>query len=265
VSDYQGRKAARIERLHERAEKKAGQASASFEATRKLADSIPFGQPILRGHHSEAHARRDCERIQRGMECGCEAQKEAAELERRAEAAERNTSISSDDPDALDALRAKLLKMETLRADMTRINRQYRGGGVDAVTGISDDQREKIRAAMADRSCGVRRAPFEAYQLTNLGAKIRATAKRIGELEAKEADVTTEERHGDVVLRDDVEANRLMLVFPGKPDQATIDALKGYGFRWSPSNGAWQRMRGYGARACALAVLKTLEASNGAG
>lgn len=259
MNDYQERRSARIERLRERAEKKAEQAEASFEATRKLADSIPLGQPILLGHHSEAHSRRDCERIQRGMERGCEAQKEAAELERRAEAAERNTSISSDDPDAIDALRVKLAKLERLRADMVCINRQYRCGGVDSVAGISDEQRDKIRFAMADTSCGRRRAPFESYQLTNLGAKIRTTAKRIAEMEAKSADVTTVKTHGDVILRDDVEANRIQLVFPGKPDQAIIDALKQYGFKWSPSNGAWQRMRGHGARACALAVLAMIK------
>jgi len=258
VSDYQDRHTARIARLRERAEKKAGQASAHVNTVSKMADAMA-GSPILIGHHSEKRHRRDAERMDSLMSKSVTESREAAELERRAEAAERNTAISSDDPNALDALRAKLAKMERLRADMARINRQYRGGGVDAVTGISDDQREKIRAAMADRSMGVRRAPFEAYQLTNLGAKIRATAKRIGELEAKAADVTTEERHGEVVLRDDVEANRLMLVFPGKPDPATIDALKGYGFRWSPSNGAWQRMRGNGARACALAVLATMK------
>ena len=262
MNDYQIRRAERIERLRERAERKAGQAAASFEATRKLADSIPLGQPILRGHHSERHARKDCERIQRGMERGCEAQKEAAELERRARAAERNTSISSDDPDALEALRAKLAKLETLRADMVSINRQYRKGGVDAVTGISEDQRAKIAAAMADTSCGRRRAPFESYQLTNLGGRIRATKERIALLESRADDVTTVETHKDVVLRDDVEANRVQLVFPGKPELEVISELKRFGFKWSPSNGAWQRQRGNGAIAAARGILVGLNKEN---
>lgn len=262
MNDYQDRHTRRIERLRERAEKKAAAASASFEATRKLADSIPLGQPILVGHSSERHARKDCERIQRGMERGCEAQKEAAELERRADAAERNTSISSDDPDALDALRAKLSKMETLRADMVRINRQYRKGGVATVTGLSSDQLNKIAAAMADKGMGQRRAPFEAYQLTNLGGRIRATKERIALLESRANDVTTVEEHGDVVLRDDVEANRVQLVFPGKPEPTTRIALREHGFRWSPSNGAWQRQRGNGAMAAARGIVASLGKSS---
>ena len=196
------------------------------------------------------------------MERGCEAQKEAAELERRADASERNTSISSDDPDALESLRAKLAKMETLRSDMTRINRQYRKGGVDAVTGISEDQRAKIAAAMADTSCGRRRAPFESYQLTNLGGRIRATKERIALLESRADDVTTVETHKDVVLRDDVEANRVQLVFPGKPELEVISELKRFGFKWSPSNGAWQRQRGNGAIAAARGILVGLNKEN---
>jgi len=32
-----------------------------------IADNIPFGQPILVGHHSERRARRDAEKIENGM------------------------------------------------------------------------------------------------------------------------------------------------------------------------------------------------------
>lgn len=44
---------------------------------------------------------------------------------------------------------------------------------------------------------------------------------------------------GTVVMN--AEANRLQLVFDGKPDEDTRAALKGRGFRWSPRSGAWQR------------------------
>jgi hypothetical protein len=35
---------------------------------------------------------------------------------------------------------------------------------------------------------------------------------------------------------------RLQLIFDGKPDAATRDALKSNGFRWAPSKSAWQRL-----------------------
>ena len=36
-------------------------------------------------------------------------------------------------------------------------------------------------------------------------------------------------------------ADRLQIIFDGKPDRETISKLKSNGFRWSPSNMAWQR------------------------
>lgn len=46
---------------------------------------------------------------------------------------------------------------------------------------------------------------------------------------------------GDVQVVTNYEADRMQLVFPGKPDPDTIAALKGAGWRWSPRNEAWQR------------------------
>ena len=37
------------------------------------------------------------------------------------------------------------------------------------------------------------------------------------------------------------EENRLQILFDEKPDEQKRSALKGNGFKWSPSQGAWQR------------------------
>jgi len=47
--------------------KRAREAHAARNAVSALADGIPLGQPILVGHHSERHARKDAERIDSGM------------------------------------------------------------------------------------------------------------------------------------------------------------------------------------------------------
>jgi len=44
-----------------------------------------------------------------------------------------------------------------------------------------------------------------------------------------------------VKLVENVEANRVQLIFPGKPADAVRAKLKSSGFRWSPMEGAWQR------------------------
>lgn len=63
-----------MERQEERAERFAGysakrkdEASEARADVAKIADGIPFGQPILIGHHSQARAERDARRIRDGM------------------------------------------------------------------------------------------------------------------------------------------------------------------------------------------------------
>lgn len=57
----------RAERFEDYKEKRADDAQRAQDAVATLADGIPLGQPILVGHHSEKHARKDAERIKTGM------------------------------------------------------------------------------------------------------------------------------------------------------------------------------------------------------
>ena len=63
-----------VERAEERADrfedlsvKRADDADRAHKTVSAICDGIPFGQPILVGHHSERHARKDAERIENGM------------------------------------------------------------------------------------------------------------------------------------------------------------------------------------------------------
>lgn len=57
----------RAERFEDYSDSRAQDAEQARKAVSAIADNIPFGQPILIGHHSERRARRDAERIQDGM------------------------------------------------------------------------------------------------------------------------------------------------------------------------------------------------------
>ena len=57
----------RAERFEDYGGKRLQEAHAARAAVAAIADNIPFGQPILIGHHSEKRARRDAERIENGM------------------------------------------------------------------------------------------------------------------------------------------------------------------------------------------------------
>ncbi|WP_080637031.1 MULTISPECIES: DUF3560 domain-containing protein [Lachnospiraceae] len=66
---------------------------------------------MLVGHHSEARARRDQKKIWDSMEKSVEAGKKAEYYEAKAEAAEHNQAISSDDPEAIQKLMDKLERL----------------------------------------------------------------------------------------------------------------------------------------------------------
>jgi protein-L-isoaspartate O-methyltransferase len=57
----------RAERFEDYGEKRAEDAHAAHAAVKAIADNIPFGQPILVGHHSERRARKAVEKIENGM------------------------------------------------------------------------------------------------------------------------------------------------------------------------------------------------------
>ncbi len=61
------RAAERAERFEEYSESRMDDAERARQAVTSITDGIPLGQPILVGHHSEKHARRDAERIDNGM------------------------------------------------------------------------------------------------------------------------------------------------------------------------------------------------------
>lgn len=87
------------------------------------------------------------------------------------------------------------------------------------------------------------RVPFQAWELSNARARIKRLSGQ-ATVAARLAGTPTEEwTNGDVTVTDNAEAERVQIGFPGKPDAATIARLKSRGFRWSPSNQAWQRQR----------------------
>jgi len=61
------RAAQRADRFSTYQGKRAADAEQARKSVSAIADGIPLGQPILVGHHSERHARRDAEKIENGL------------------------------------------------------------------------------------------------------------------------------------------------------------------------------------------------------
>ena len=109
-----------VERAEERAErfetyrdKRASDAESARQSVAPIADNIPLGQPILVGHHSERHARRDAERIENGMRKAVKMWETAKYWTSRAAGAIRHAKYKE-----LPAVRARRIK--TIEADRRR-------------------------------------------------------------------------------------------------------------------------------------------------
>ena len=242
MNDYETRKQDKIDRYNELATNHAHQATQAHTQARKMGDVIPFGQPILVGHHSEKRDRNYRNRIQGTFERGIDHQKKADYYREKAAAAENNHSISSDDPEAITRLKEKLQGLEIHHARMKDMNKIAR-------MKISPDEKHKLYLEYGIKSDKLLHTlmnetkPFEGWQLTNSSATMRTVKQRIEQLERTQHDVTTETTIGDIEIVDNVEANRLQIFFPGIPTQETRTKLKQNGFRWSPLNKCWQAYR----------------------
>jgi hypothetical protein len=247
---YQEKKEAKIARYEELAAKARKESSQLFDQAHKMADVIPFGQPILVGHHSEGRDRNYRARIDGKYTKAFEADKKAAYYEQKVSSAENNRSISSDDPEATDKLKDKLVKLEKLQEQMKIVNKIIRKK-------ITDEEKIKELRAISPKITleratewlkpdFCRRIGVPSYALQNNNAEISRLKKRIATLDAKKDDVTTSFKIGEIEVIDSVEDNRIQVYFPGIPEEKIREQLKASGFRWSPYNKCWQSYRGYG-------------------
>jgi hypothetical protein len=84
---------------------------------------------------------------------------------------------------------------------------------------------------------------FPRFETANSRANIKRMKDRVAQLERERNETTAEIEVGGITIKDNVEDNRVQIFYPGKPDEDTRKQLKSRGFKWSPSVGAWQRMR----------------------
>ena len=107
----------RAERFEAYQEKRADEAERTRSAVSAIADNIPFGQPILVGHHSERRARKDAERIENGMRKTVQLWKTSEYWAGRAQAALRHAKYKE-----LPQVRARRIK--TIEADLRKQERE---------------------------------------------------------------------------------------------------------------------------------------------
>lgn len=194
---YRERRERRADRLREWATKREVKAAGASKAAHAICDNIPLGQPILVGHHSQKRAMRDQDRIhgyfRKSFESAALAKSmasRAAEIDRQAEC-----SIYSDDDDALENMKARIVELEAERDRMKFINAEIRKGKgyIEriAATGapITDRETKSLMdvAKYQPYYCKDGAPCFPPYALSNITGNIARNKKRLPELEARAA------------------------------------------------------------------------------
>jgi len=109
---------AKADRLEDLSDRKQNEAERARAGVASIADNIPFGQPILVGHHSERRARKDIQRIENGMRKAVEYWKAAGYWKERAAAAVRLAKYK-ERPDV------RFRRIKGLEAEVRRLQAEY--------------------------------------------------------------------------------------------------------------------------------------------
>ncbi len=232
---WEDKQDAKFDRYTRLAEKYKEESKSAYERSNSLANMIPFGQPILVGHHSEGMHRRHIKKIHSAMNKSVECRDKAEHYKDKVNAMVNNTSISSDDPEVVVKLKAKLKALEEKREGFKEYNKKARKEGTEQLPG---------------------------WELSNLGQTIRSVKKRIEHLSRVDKIQEVEEKIGEVTFKVDKDENRVQLFFPGKPEEEVRTKLKSNGFKWSPYNGCWQRQINAWAIKVGRDILKELKGGN---
>jgi len=242
---YEEKKQRRIEKYQELELKNNNESETRFKKAREMGSIIPFGQPILVGHHSEKKHRSHISKIDSNYSKGFEAMHKAEHYAEKAAAAEENNNIMSTDSDAIKKLQAKIDYLQKSQDTMKAVNKiikkhmKKKTSPHDDLSNLKISNESILRLLKADCFGGI---GYASYSLTNNNATIRAAKKRLEALtkmhERKEINIKLD--NGIEIL----EANQQIQVhFVGKPSQEIRDIIKRHphSLKWSSYSIAWVR------------------------
>ncbi|OVZ77671.1 DUF3560 domain-containing protein [Yersinia kristensenii] len=243
-SSYEQRLEEKRDRLESRALKSRRLSNEAYEQSHRLTEMIPFGQPILVGHHSERRHRAALDKSWNKMGQSV-ALSEKAEYYARRAAAVGSAGISSDDPSAIEKLEEKLAKQKKAHSQMIAANKVIRSKSDDESKRLSlfeiGFSEASINASLKPDCMGV--IGFASYQLTNSNQRIKATEKRLNELKKiRTIDVPDTQEFNGFSVTYDMDENRILIKFDAKPSAEICKLMRRYSFKFSPTrNNSWVR------------------------
>lgn len=266
VEEYQEKKQAKIDRYRDLADKNKNEAENLWNQGSNMASVIPFGQPILVGHHSENRDRNYRNKIDNKFRKSIEIEEKATYYEEKAERMESNSTIFTDDPEAGGKLAEKIKRLENNQIIMKSANKIIKSNKPDAVkidelVKLNFTESQAVKLLNPTNFGG---AGFPCFTLTNNNANINRLKKRLNYVEKLASVGTSEIEINGIKIVDNQDQNRLQIFFPDIPSPEVRSELKHSGFRWSPTNKAWQSYRSASANWKAKQIVNKLnEVKNG--
>ncbi|MCQ4863001.1 hypothetical protein [Pseudoflavonifractor phocaeensis] len=147
--------------------------------------------------------------------------------------------ISADDPQAVEKLEKKLAELEAEQESMKNINAYFRKHKtLEGCPGLTAEGIAQLQASMS-RDWRKDPVPYASYWLSNNNANIHRVRQRIDDLKSRSEYTGWTFPGGEAKINE--AENRLQLFFDDKPSEEQRRELKSGGFKWAPSQGAWQR------------------------
>lgn len=151
-----------------------------------------------------------------------------------------NRSIFSDDPNAKEAIEARIKENEAKRERMKLINKLYRKGDAAKLAELGLNY-EAMKTRLEDpKTLSWCRIPYAAYELSNLGGRITADRKRLTAVKIRsDRKAAAEASPNGVTIEGS--GNYVSITFAEKPDREILTALKDANFYWG--GGSWSGRR----------------------
>jgi len=252
-NSYQRRKESRIARYEELAQKHWNLAQEASDAAHSSTSWIELGQPVV--HNKRGGLTRGGKAQKRAIDSSHshlkrwqDHRRKAEYWERKARAASRNNKISLDDPDALTILEDRLEELLEMHDSLLRANQAYRSFKKDPsspktlrlLDGFSPAIQEVITTFEPEHSFD--KNPIPSSTLTSSRNKIKHCEQQIEKAAKMLGREDAQYEHGPVVIVKDTGDNRIRIELPHVAEGDLLHALRSYGFIYSKTHSAWQRM-----------------------
>jgi methionine synthase II (cobalamin-independent) len=147
--------------------------------------------------------------------------------------------IKSDDCDAIERLNSKIASLKKAHETMLAANKLLRKKEIDKTALIDLLGEKNANEILVPDYMG--KIGFPGYSLSNNRAEIKRLEQRLSDLTKTKTEQSSEQIINGVEVIKNTEIMRLQLKFDGKPEEKIRLLLKSSGFKWAPSQKAWQR------------------------